>query len=545
MSKNRYLVVFDFLSQKYEVQYHDGITAREVIQQIQPHLFPSERDIKFTPKDNEKSCHKLNLYQVHLSKNGSYDLSDIKFVNWKITAAECDNEKYHFFLFRPFINVYLPIYIIFPEELEAERSKAFLTLIYPIKKRGIVLKNYLKDKVQQYTKDKAEFKERPIRGFILRFLSNSHELEDDEYVEPWMNGEKVLLIARTDNNINQNSCSLGRFYYISYGQVSQARVKLSRDIESLDYDERSGLTLSEAKKKLIEKHQNGNTFPDDKVIILFNSIVQTEKFARIDDLFSDNDFYQFVVIFESSDMKINPAIQSIPNEEKRLYKVAVPEDSRPYVVEFNIGERSTRELLQDIVSNDEARNELSDEIADNDNNNLIDESDSTINSNDAPNNNVNDNINVRQELILNNNTQKSDANSSQLANNQAKEELTNENNEEIVEEENNDRNNNNTDNDDNNSNFTTTTSNNDNDNNNINVINVNDKEKENYYNEEEIKEENLLDMFCYYFNEFMKERGKETRLTPKPGYFNNLSGDEKLLIQTFKKYYDLYRHTKQ
>ena len=52
-------------------------------------------------------------------------------------------------------------------------------------------------------------------------------------------------------------------------------------------------------------------------------------------------------------------------------------------------------------------------------------------------------------------------------------------------------------------------------------------------------------MFCYYFLEFSKENHKLESKTPHPTYFNrnNLSDQEIDLIDTFKKYYSLYRES--
>ncbi|KAK8875403.1 hypothetical protein M9Y10_005568 [Tritrichomonas musculus] len=512
--KKQNLIILDFLYQKYDIEYEKNMSPQSVIRKVQQYLFPSERGEDLISNQNENSYKKLCLY-----RNDPNESKGAIPVTWNITPGECDYSKYQFYLFRPLINVYLTIYIVYPNEQEKHRSKAYLNIIYPIKKKVILLKNYLKDKIQEYTRNKPEFKI-PMKGFILRFVSDSRELMDNEYIEQWMNGREIFLIISPENSISQNFCALGRFYYIPF---DQSREMLSKDNESLDYDERVGFTLRDAKKKLIEKHQNGKNFQEDKVIVLYNSIVQTDKFDRLDDLFSDNHFYQFVVIFES-DIQITQVPQPFLKEAKKSYKIPIPKEGRPNIINFRIVGEPKRELT------------------------LMNSTSSHLSVLDNENSNTSSFDDDANYIPYTKPTDPSDNSREQknYMNDPAKEELTNENNEEIVEEENNDRNNNNTDNDDNNSNTTTTTNNNDNDNNNnINVINVNDKEKENYYNEEEIKEENLLDMFCYYFNEFMKERGKETRLTPKPGYFNNLSGDEKLLIQTFKKYYDLYRHTKQ
>ncbi|KAK8846111.1 hypothetical protein M9Y10_020113 [Tritrichomonas musculus] len=57
--------------------------------------------------------------------------------------------------------------------------------------------------------------------------------------------------------------------------------------------------------------------------------------------------------------------------------------------------------------------------------------------------------------------------------------------------------------------------------------------------DENAGDEALVDMFSYYFLEFLKETEKLS--SPTPSYFAQLSNDEKHLLRVFKQYYNEYK----
>lgn len=56
-----------------------------------------------------------------------------------------------------------------------------------------------------------------------------------------------------------------------------------------------------------------------------------------------------------------------------------------------------------------------------------------------------------------------------------------------------------------------------------------------------IGDEELIDMFSYYFIKF-NEENNNLASSPSPSYFTHLSHDQKHLLGTFKKYYDIYKN---
>lgn len=511
---NRFLIVLDFLSQKYEVEYEENMLAQDVIRKLQRLLFPSEQSEDLIPNQNEESYKKLCLYRAELSNPMGFKGAAV--VSWNIKPNELDFNKYRFFIYRPIMNVYLTMYVVFPDKKDKKHSIAYLNFIYPIKKRGIVLKNHLKDKLIEHAEGKEAFKNIKLTGLRLEFIihekSRPSELADETYTEQWMNGKEMYLIISPENNINQNSCSLGRFYYYSFGHVGQSRSILDKEGGSLDYDDKTGITLNEAKKKLIEKHQAGNNYPEEKVVVLFNGTVQTYKYTRLDDLFSDNDFYQFVVIFESDINKHIPQVSQSDNRE--MHKLYIPDEARPNILKLEIIGEPKRELRQRAINSGNKPVEPSHNES-----NFMNELHITDNNSqdNTPEPSIDDGIDLDNSATSNDN----EAIYSNLNN----------------------FDHNNTDNHIN--------TNSDNDSINTNNNQSNGKldtqiNNDSSINNDEKDEDTLLDMFCYYFLEFSKENHKLESKTPHPTYFNsnNLSDQEINLINTFKKYYSLYRESK-
>lgn len=516
MSKD-VLIVIDFLSQKYEIEYEDDMSAQDVIRKVQKDLFPSEQSEDLILQPNEKSCHKLCLYQTELPTSTVF--KGPKLVTWNIKRDEIDYRKYLFFIFRPIMNIFLSIYIVFPEKKEKDQCIGYFDLIYPIKKKVIVLKNYLKNMLLQYTSNKGPFRSRPINGFKLEFIQleneQSPELRDEFYIEQWMNGKEMYLIVDPKYVVNHNSCSLGRFYYLYYGSISKEKEKesqkdgvLTKDGDSLDFEEKIGIDLSEAKKKLIEKYQSIINYPDEKVVIIFNGVVQTNKFYRLDDLFSDNDFYRFVVIFE---LDVNKFVSQIPQGTSGvIHELYVPEEVRPNILNLRFSEEEPKkERRQRSLT---SISQPSEPIL---SGNGFDDDDDDFNFVHYEQNFHiqidNENIDAAQ---INNNTN--------IDNNENENNIDNKNDVDVKE-------------------FQTTEE------------NVLKDENSNVFIEEEEEDldddvqnnqnEYLLDMFCYYFVEFSKEKHIFDNQTPYPTYFNsnNLTSEEANLINVFKKYYRLYR----
>lgn len=358
MSK-KYLIVMDFLYLKYEIEYKENMSPQEVIKKVQPYFFPCEQKNEYLSDKNEKSYNKFCLY-----RSDAPDFKGARFVTWKIKPHELDYQKYQFYIFRPFINVYLTIYVVTPEEKEKDQAKAHLNLIYPIKKKVKLLKNYLKDNLQILTKNKEAFKDLPITGFSLQFVSDSQELTDEQYIEQSMNGKEIFLIVNSENTISQNFYMPGRFYYIFYDPASK---KLNRETQALD--ESRGFTLDDTKIKLVRKHLENNQLPKENVLITFNSVMLKNKFDKLDDLFCDNDFYKFIVIFEKSEVSINPIPETFQYEEERKYKIPIPANGRPNIIEFEVAGDPKRELTQ--IDEEESIDQPADETNEtaNDNNN--------------------------------------------------------------------------------------------------------------------------------------------------------------------------------
>lgn len=321
----QYFVIMDFLFQKYEVEYETNMSPQRVIEKVQGFLLPNERDVNMISTKNEEKHDKLQLYKSDFPNY--YGLVP---VTENIKEEDIDYSKYQFYLFRPMINVYLTLYVVEEGNIGNDSNILKLDLIFPVKKTFSHLKEYLRETLQLYArKTNNNFLMTSLNKRLkFQLKSNMKVSNDNEFIEQWMNDTELYLVV--NNESDHRLCSIGRIYYFLGNDLNNI---YRNEIESLDYD-MDGLTISYAKKKLIEKHQCDFNIPEDKIIITFNGIVQTEKFDRLDDLFSDNRFYYFTVFFEPPDMKLNlPGLQPIQNG-KRSYSIPIPKYGRPLIAKI-------------------------------------------------------------------------------------------------------------------------------------------------------------------------------------------------------------------
>lgn len=129
MKTQKYLIIIDFLFQKYEIQYEENMTATEAIRKVQRFLFPSEKreDQIYTSKDNEDDHTKLRLYRSTPSQ-----YTEAMPVTEPITPKNLDYNAYQFYLFRPIINVFITVHVIKEIDLGKGEQLAEFDVIYPI-----------------------------------------------------------------------------------------------------------------------------------------------------------------------------------------------------------------------------------------------------------------------------------------------------------------------------------------------------------------------------------------------------------------------------
>ncbi len=104
IERKQYLVLMDFLFQKYEVEYEPDMSPERVIEKVQLNLPPYEIDKEMISTKNEEKHQKLQLYRSNFP-----DYYGLVPVTENITEEELDYNKYQFYLFQPTMNVYLTL----------------------------------------------------------------------------------------------------------------------------------------------------------------------------------------------------------------------------------------------------------------------------------------------------------------------------------------------------------------------------------------------------------------------------------------------------
>ena len=197
-----YLIVMDYLFQKYEIEYEENMNATDVIKKVQQFLFPSERSEDFIFSRNEDGHKKLRLYRGTPSK-----YTEAITVTGIITKEELDYEKYQFYLFRPIMNVFINVYVVKERDLHKEHYLAKFDIIYPVKKKISLLKNYYKETLLKYTNENnKELYTLLQNGFTLRYESNGRYIEfnDESYVEHSLNESDMYLVINNIKDLKQN-----------------------------------------------------------------------------------------------------------------------------------------------------------------------------------------------------------------------------------------------------------------------------------------------------------------------------------------------------
>ena len=264
-SNNQFLIVMDFLFQKFEIEYENNMTATDVIKKVQQFLFPSERGEELIYSPNDEVHKKLRLYRGTPAK-----YTEAIPVTEPITKEETKFEAFQFYLFRPIVNVLIIVYIVEENNIRKENNIAKFEIVYPVKKKVSLLKNYVKETLLKYTKEaNIQVYNLLQKEFTLQYDSSGKyvELKDEQYVEHWMSGKDTYLVINKKKDSKQNTSSLGRFYYFSFGDNQQNQGQQNqgqqnqgqqntttnskeKEADSLDYDG-DVLTLSKAKKKLL------------------------------------------------------------------------------------------------------------------------------------------------------------------------------------------------------------------------------------------------------------------------------------------------------
>lgn len=324
--RKQYLIIMDFLFQKYEVEYETDMSPERVIEKVQCFLFPNEKDIHLISTRDEEKHQKLQLYRSNFP-----DYYGLVPVTENIKEEDLDFTKYQFYLFRPAINVYLTLYVVQEDNIENNHNILKINLIFPVNKTVSDLKLYLKDTLLKYANDtNNNLLINSLRnGFKLHIISTMQEL-NDEFIDQSLNDTEIYLVINEKVDNRASLCSLGRLYYNCVNDLYQSD---SNELDSLDIDT-DGMTLDEAKEKLIEKHFDDQNIDKDQVNIIFNGNIQTQKFNQLGDLFSDRHFYHFTVIFGPLDEKMN--INYCPSlvDDRRSYSIPVPREGRPLIVKI-------------------------------------------------------------------------------------------------------------------------------------------------------------------------------------------------------------------
>lgn len=237
VERKHYLVLMDFLFQKYEVEYEPNMSPERVIEKVQLNLPPYEIDKEMISTKNEEKHQKLQLYRSNFP-----DYCGLVPVTENITEEELDYNKYQFYLFQPTMNVYLTLYVIDRNNINNNTMK--INLIFPVKKTISDLRRYLTETLLHYAIDtNNQYLEESMRKrFKLYIKSTMTEFDDDDIVDQSLNDAELCMAVNIDDDKPKHLISLQRFYY---------KINLNEnEIDSLDYDEYYGLTLIEAKKKV-------------------------------------------------------------------------------------------------------------------------------------------------------------------------------------------------------------------------------------------------------------------------------------------------------
>ncbi|OHS98610.1 hypothetical protein TRFO_34981 [Tritrichomonas foetus] len=288
------LIIMDFLYQKFEFRTTESkVTPEDIIKDIRKDFFPSERNIEISKgfPDYTKYCLFIGFIdKINNDLNESKRYMPIEFVSSSIDIKKFNNlHQYQFFIFRPKINVFLTV-----QYQDAEEQ-----FIIPVKKTYHYLKCYLKNKAPSFN-IQHDF------NFLIideNGKTSPLDVSDNDYIECNMNMKRLSISEIPGSPLPPYQSPL-KFNYTLFGQGSKWPDKPFKTMESIDIDEKSGFMYADLKSKLIEKHQSGQSVSNENVVIIFNGVIQSPKFRHIDDLLSDHDFYKFVVLFESSELKI-------------------------------------------------------------------------------------------------------------------------------------------------------------------------------------------------------------------------------------------------
>lgn len=327
-NNSQYFILMDFLFQKYKIEYENDMSPQRVIEKVQEFLYPNEISKGSTSTTNEKKHQKLQLYRSSFP-----DYYGAVPVTENIKIEDINYTKFQFYLFRPMINVYLSIYVVDQANIDINKYILKLDIIFPIKKKVMSLKNYLQETLIQYAIDtENDYLETHMRKkFSLQKVTDLIELINDEYIEPYLNDSELYLILG-NNNDNLYLQPICRFYYSIQNSLeipSSPFLDSEGDADSLDYDEE--FTLRYAQRKLLEKHFDARNIPNGP-IISFNGRIQTNEFNRLDDLFSDNDYYRFKVFFNTQNED-----QNLPTSNGDAFDIPIPNKGRPLIIKIKAG----------------------------------------------------------------------------------------------------------------------------------------------------------------------------------------------------------------
>lgn len=324
VERKQYLVIMDFLFQKYEVEYETDMSPERAIEKVQCFLFSNEKDVHLISTEDEEKHQKLQLYRSNFP-----DYYGLVPVTENIKESDLDFTKYQFYLFRPAINVYLTLFVVQEDNIENNILK--INLIFPVNKTVLDLKVYLRETLLRYANDtNNNLLINSLRNRFELYIKSTMQELGNGFIDKSLNDTEIYLVINEKNNNTISRCSILRFYY---NCVNGRFPSDKNEPDSLDYD-MDGFTLDKAKKKLIEKHSDNSNIGSDQVNIIFNGNIQTKKFDKLDDLFSDNHFYQFTVIFGPLDEKMNINYCPSQIDDRRSYSIPVPSNGRPLIVKI-------------------------------------------------------------------------------------------------------------------------------------------------------------------------------------------------------------------
>ncbi|OHS94320.1 hypothetical protein TRFO_11175 [Tritrichomonas foetus] len=266
MGSINYLIVQDLVFQKYELIFQKNfITGAEVLNEISK-VLPIDPNQKIEFALEREDYNKMCLF-MHSTLNPTLSFIPGNFI---ITPNIMYDPNSQFYIYNPLSDVRLTIEMM---------NFGKIDLIFPKKLCVDSLKAYLRKKVLIVMYPQLAVYEFNI--ICDKSIVNSN-------VEISELSGKILQLNFTDTPFMGSGAKL---YY-----------KYLDKIDYIEYQEIQGINYSIAEHFIIEKIRilTNNNIPNGKLTILFNSVVQSEKFPFLSDLFCDNNFYCFTIVFDSN-----------------------------------------------------------------------------------------------------------------------------------------------------------------------------------------------------------------------------------------------------